>query len=199
MSGLSKFRVESHDPNSQSSVESREFAPTFFGRIMAVDQSLAKSGVAIFTVHPGGFVEFEHTAVVKSDKSNGKTNPDRTDMLVPQFWDLISTWSPDLLVHETPPVSSAFNRNNRPDSSMAAAVCLRTMWAMLHPTRPFVVVGAQTAKLRWTGQRDATKFEVGSELLLRWPQISTLKPNNQDTRDAIAIGLCAAERTTKKD
>lgn len=165
--------------------------PKFVGRLLAFDQTLAKAASILLVVR-GTIVPFSSAMHETSEMARG--NEDSllrgTDLFL-RFKRLLADLHPDLVSHETPPVSSIRAKMSRPESSLCAALALRCAAADLGI--PVHMVGAQRGKTRLTGNSKAEKRDVKAAIERMVPEVLQLKPWNQDISDAMAVGIVTTE------
>ncbi len=154
-------------------------------KILSFDQSLANTGyVLLFDM--GISFTGNLKAVEKLSGHQGTLN--RVVPLYNEVYAVIAQMNPDLVVYETPP---AGGRMMRPESSLMAATVLEIAAAKL--LIPTVMIGAQKAKKRFTGNGNAKKAEVREVIKRLDPSVMTMKPMNEAIFDSIAIGWVACE------
>lgn len=190
MSDLARFRIDapSEAPTILPPVPEDELRT-----ILAFDQSLRNTGWALLVG-----VEVVQTGMLKTTEvSKGHLDSLlRAERMYEDVGDLMASLypRPQVIVHEMPPVALP-GRMMRPESSLLAALAIRIAVASI-PQVPVVMIGAQQAKRRWTGKGNAKKAEVKVAVLALDPHdtVRTMKPMNEHTIDAIALGWCAAEQ-----
>lgn len=170
------------------------FTPASSITILAFDQSMAKTGWALMSSeHP--YVLMAGTLSTTAVETGYEGDFQRVVELHLDMTKIIrgnyhshGFDNPTLVAHETPPVGNVIGGGR---SSIMSACALRV--AAAEAWLPTHMVGAQRAKARLTGKRDATKQEVGVAILEMWPHLSIMKPWNEAVRDAIAVGVVAIE------
>lgn len=162
--------------------------------VLVVDQALANSGYAQVLMDPDGnkfSVTWTGTLTTEAISKGHEDTLLRGDSMYRQYRQTIGMIQPDVILHETPPVGG---RMARPESSLVAASALRNAAssAMAHSV-PVVMIGAQKAKKRITGNGNAKKPEVHAQLRLMLPTLAHKKPMNQHILDAVALAVVYAE------
>lgn len=187
MKDLSQFRVDGDV--SKDAWVLQPLNPRFSGSILAVDQSLTAAGWAI--IQSTGGVTRTGTIKVASEATGHEGTLTRGAEQFSEFLSLLEVFGPAGVVHETPPIARPGMKMMRPEASLVSATALRC--AAISAGIPVRMVGAQRAKTRWTGKRDATKKEVRAGLLSLDPGLVEIKPFNEHIADAIALGWVALE------
>lgn len=192
MTALSKFR----DPEAKierAGAPSLEITVRRKASVLVVDQALANSGYALIMMDLNNFsVAWTGTLTTESVSKGHEDTLLRGDSMYRQYLSLIAMTTPDVIIHETPPVGG---KMARPESSLVAATALRcaASSALIASSVPIRMIGAQTAKKRITGNGNAKKPEVHAKLRLMLPGLAHKKPMNQHILDAIALGVVYAE------
>lgn len=165
----------------------------FSGRLLMVDQAIAKAGWVIIDFKADQFKEQARGMWKAPEPIKGhKATLEMATQFYHYFIQKVFFYCPDQVVHEMPPVGSAMIR---PESSLVAATALRLAAAKF--AIPVEMIGAQKAKKRWTGYANAQKSEVREAILMAYPEFAQQKPWNQDVCDAVALGLTWAEKKGK--
>jgi len=183
ISDLARFRVDGKPVPAtveQPAVKRR------IGSILAFDQAVAATGWACL-VATEDEVTIRGLGTFKTVPITGGHEDTllRAVQLHADFERLIDGLGPDIVAHETPPVGA---RMSRPESSLVAATALRI--AAAHAHIDVVMIGAQRAKKRLTGNGNATKPQVREALLSLLPSLSGHRLN-ENVVDATAIGMTA--------
>lgn len=160
----------------------------FTGTVIAVDQSLANTGIVVLSFDHEGFSVGERTTLRSTTSVDGiERCLLRAEELRTEMEEYIRTLpKPDMVVHELP---GASNRLQRPESSLLAALALRTVAGALK--YPVAAVSANTAKKFLTGNGNAQKRQVKEHLLICYPHLQPLRLN-EHLIDAIAVGVTYA-------
>lgn len=166
--------------------------PTIFkfqGRLLMVDQAVAKSGWVILDFLDNTFCELDRGMWQAAIPIKGhRSTLEMAACCFHYFENILLRNGIDQVVHEMPPVGGGMVR---PESSLIAAT---TLWCASYKFGISIdMMGAQKAKKRWTGYANATKTEVRQAVLKPYPQFAKSKPWNQDICDAVALGLTWAE------
>ena len=163
----------------------KPFDPVVCGNVLAFDQALANTGWCLMRpIYPYVI----RTGVIRTDTDIGhEGNLSRTILVHDAVKALIDTHL-DLVVHETPPVGPGMYR---PESSLLAATAIRIA-AHDHGVA-LTMAPAQRAKVRLTGDAQATKADIKAGIKKLWPHLPILGPWNEHVRDAIALGIVAME------
>lgn len=198
---LASFRVDGEAPAAPPTPESATGGRAKrYGSILAVDQALAKIGWAFISCD-GVDRRVLATGMCRAEATDYKGYEDslrRGTFLAQQLRPVVrgEAWAklwgiPDVVVHEMPPIMGPASR--RADSSLLAAMTVRVVcdehWmacAMLNRQHVYKQLGLG---------RQATKREVADYVRSVVPDLVVRKPGplNEDTYDAIALGLVAAE------
>lgn len=192
---LSGFRVD-HASSTKKGKTEWAWVPivsVFSGSILAYDQSLAAAGWVYVTCRAGIIIP-EFTGVVSPDvigKGHAETLA-KADALFAMVRRLMEQLRPDLVAHEAPPIAGGrMSKMMRPESSLVAAATVRHAAAISGV--PVRMIDGRTMKKRLTGNANAEKRDVGKVLVREFPKLTTIKPNNDNTRDAMAVAVGAAE------
>lgn len=202
MTGLSQFRADAEPEETtfeQSVALIEPFAPRWHNeRIMCVDPSIASTGWVMLALDAKAASVLGAGTIKTSTMAKGHEDSlQRVQLLDEHLDQLMVDYDPTLLAFELPPVATAYGRNNRPDSALSAAVTLRLAWNRAWPEGRLVRgVSAQATKKRWTGSAKSDKPTLKAYLTAIFPDlIGQLAANNEHTRDALGLGLVAAEGT----
>lgn len=165
--------------------------------VLAFDQSLASTGWALiqpthpFLVEAGMIRTKPPVPGYEGDFQRGVEIQHAASRLIFDF--LIDALDPGMkliVAHEMPPVGIVEGLGR---ASLLSGMAIRCAAAMADT--PVVMVGAQRAKHRLTGDRDATKPQMRQAVLDFWPHLEGTKPWNEHTRDAISLGIVAIEES----
>jgi Holliday junction resolvasome RuvABC endonuclease subunit len=169
LTDLAKFNPtwsQSHDPDLEPVTEPMVSLPIpnlFIGnkKVIAFDQAIANTGWVIMYHQAGISSEILDAGTIKTVASEDRTSWDdtlyRATQVMTGVLELLWKHSPDLVLHEMPPVGSGpFMRGTY--SSVCAAVAVRC--ATLQAALPVDQVSAQEAKKVLTGNGNAKKKEV---------------------------------------
>lgn len=168
--------------------------PRWRGNLLAVDQTLNSSGWVILRSSADGVrIGAGGTLRAWTEKTGHEGTLQQGEILFDLFCDTIAAYEPNFIVHEFPPISRPGLKMSRPESSLVAADSLRCA-ARAKGVPALPMVGAQQAKLRFTGKPNAEKSEVKAALETLYPELTERSPMNEHIRDAIALGLVALER-----
>jgi hypothetical protein len=169
--------------------------------VLAFDQSLANTGWALiqptypFVVEAGMIRTKAPVPGYEGDFRRGVEIEKAASILI---FDLLVLCLDDgmklVVAHEMPPVGAVEGMGR---ASLLAGMAIRCSAAIADT--PVVMVGAQRAKTRFTGDRDATKQQMRSAVIDFWPHLEGTKPFNEHTRDAIALGVVAIEEAKEKN
>lgn len=169
----------------------------FRGAVLAFDQSLGNTGWVLLDCGSGGKPLVRLVGHITPAANQAKSHEGtllKAESIFPQIMQVIATAKQVGLqlrvAYETPPVGG---KMMRPESSLLAALDVR-LAARLQDVTDLHMVAAQSVKFRFTGQRDADKRVMHEVLYREHPGIRDLAPNNEHTRDALGIGLVAAEK-----
>lgn len=186
-----RFRSEEDGPVVERSFEPASLLiPDVPLDILSFDQALANTGW-VWIVHKGGGEYMLQTGMLIPPEMNVKGNElslRRGNWLFDQIFWMVIEGSPDVVLHEEPPV--ARGRMSRPESSLLAALAIRNAAGP-----KAVAVSAQKAKKRFAGDPNADKRLVRKGLLSVFPPAATLKPLNEHIIDALALALVWIENT----
>lgn len=156
--------------------------------LLAFDQSLANTGWALIegvTIHKTGNIKTAPSA------KGHEGNLSRAWEVKVAVDELLEYLEPDFVVHELPPMPVPGMR--RPESSLLAAAAVQ--FAARGAGVPMLpMVSAQAAKMRWAGDSNADKKRVRESIQRLDPAVRVIKPMNEATYDAIAVGWFAAEQ-----
>lgn len=186
---LSRFRA---DAEPQPPSEPDVLLCHWTGSMLSWDQTIAKTAWTHIICRDGEAPMVVATGMCPTDKTDIKgwgDYLDRAEGLFEQIQAVIDIIKPDLIVHEAPPMGSGLSK---PESSLVAGTAVRL--AAKATGIPVCMIHAQHAKKRLTGNGNADKKLVRAAILERWPSVNDLRPKNEDTFDAIAVGVIAAER-----
>lgn len=165
-------------------------------RVLSFDQTLANTGYAVVDFIDETRFEIVSTGMVQtpaSDKGH-RGNLFRSAQLSEEFRNLFHEIKPHAVALELPPIMNAYTRNNRPESSLMAATVIMTVVERYQRKRiGLQILQAQKVKKRWTGLPKADKNNLKRAMNHLFPEYREHKPNNDNTRDAIAIAMLAAE------
>lgn len=184
---LSKFKVDAKPDWIFTAIK-----PIFEGRMLAFDQSIAGTGWMLVLCQGGEFLP--RSAGMIPTKPMSTSHEDtlmRGDIIFETARTLMGDFLPTLVVHEYPPKGGG--KMMRPESSLTAAMAIRC--AAVDQRIPVRIISGQRAKKRLTGNGNAEKAEVGAVLVREFPIITQFDRNNDNTRDALAIAVVAAEET----
>jgi Holliday junction resolvasome RuvABC endonuclease subunit len=185
---LSKFRV---DEESNLAIIEAEPGVLFDGTILAFDQSLAATGWAHLQCRNGEIAVREVGMLPTSPSDRGHEGSLRRAVLIhQQALALIAGVHPDRIAHEAPAVGG---RMARPEASLVAATAIRIAASMY--AIPVFMYGAQKVKKRLTGNGNAQKKELRGPLDRMFPIIVEMKPRNDNTYDAVGVGVVCAEES----
>lgn len=190
---LSRFSVDGEAVKKTSKGWSlKPIESHFTGRILAFDQSLSATGWVMLDC-AGGRLTIQAVGMITTGSSNKGTlgSLERADEIGDKAERIIESAVPDMIAHETPP--SGGGRLMRPEASLMAAVAIRRAAARFM-VQHISMQHAQSGKARFTGQRGADKKDVHAVLRSMLPEIEGFKPNNDNTRDALIVGVLAAEK-----
>lgn len=159
------------------------------GVLIAADQSLANTGLVV--------LEFPDVKILQRMTLKSSTSVDGTEKCLLRAEELvgeynewlcqqIGLYSPELVIHELP---GASNRLARPESSLLAALALRTVCNELG--LPVKAISANVAKRVFTGNGNAQKRHVREALYGFFPHFAQAKLN-EHLCDAISLGVTYA-------
>jgi Holliday junction resolvasome RuvABC endonuclease subunit len=168
-------------------------APRFEGKIACFDQTLSKTGAALLVCRASKLVPmrsmmFKPTTEEEGNEANFFKGVELHNAY--RIW--LVSHEVALVAHESPPVGGG--KLMRPESSLMAALALRIACDGLG--LPVVMVRPQDVKKRLTGNAKAEKKDVKLAIEQFIPEVSDLRPWNQDVSDAIGVGIVASERNT---
>lgn len=165
--------------------------------VLAFDQSLAHTGWALiqpthpFVVESGMIRTAAQVPGYEGDFQRGVEIEKQASILIFDFlMDALDPGMRLIVAHEMPPVGVVEGLGR---ASLLSGMSIRCAASMADVQ--VVMVGAQRAKTRLTGERDATKQQMTQALLEFWPHLKGTKPWNEHTRDAIALGVVAIEES----
>lgn len=163
--------------------------------VLSVDQTLNASGWGLLRFnHHHDAIEVRDVGMIGTEtiKTSHEGNLDQSDKIYLAFKSLLLLRHPQLVVHEYPPVSRPGLKISRPESSLLAAAALR------HAARDCGIpvyrpIPAQSVKVRFCGDPKASKADIKVAVETLDPSVKTMKPMNENVRDAIANGWFAME------
>ncbi len=208
MADFSRFR-DQPTPAPRTLLEVFSEVPTegvLLGDVLAVDQSLAKSGWALFSSDTSSglhCISLEETGTLRKPADLAlegfAASFARAIVLYDEFVELIKEYDPRYVVHALPPVGRMAHSH---ESSLVAATTLQIAATQCDVT--VLTLGEQKAKKRWTGNGNAKKPEVRKAVQVALPELTEFRlaeaPKlkfNEDIYDAIAIGVTAIEGVHK--
>lgn len=154
--------------------------------VLAFDQSLSATGWAVLT--ETGPVR---AGVIRTDPQKGNEGTlsraveiaREAEWLMRQYHGAGAT-----IVHEAPPAT--YRGMHRGEASLVAATAIRI--AADRGSRRLVMISAQAAKRRMTGDANAPKARVKEAVTEMFGDLG-LKPWNEHVRDAVILGVLAME------
>lgn len=188
---LARFRVDEAAPQAPEPRQSG-----YSGRILALDQTIAKTGWVCVEAQDGALVRILGQGQIKTEvpEVSHEGTLRRAVICADQYGALIDSFlpmvqgAPFTVVHEMPPVGAWLSRG---ESSLCAAVALRITMAKYIDV-PVVMVAAQHAKKVVTDNGNAKKAEVKAALMRLVPFTATMGRFNQDVADALALAYTFA-------
>lgn len=173
------------------------FAPAYPGPVLAFDQALANTGWAFLIPSYPHVIDRGVLHSTPGERQGMEDNLSRAVELEEQIDALMLPYSEAgglLVAHEAPAVMGY-----RVESSLLVALAVRIV-ARRQGCR-VVMVQAQHAKARMTGNANATKPEIKVALEEMWPHLNQQGwgPWNADVRDAVIVGINAMEQPGDSD
>jgi Holliday junction resolvasome RuvABC endonuclease subunit len=164
--------------------------PRYNGRVGCFDQTLSKTGSIILISSGGKIVPYRSKMFEPTSEEVGNEgNLEKATLLFEGFLIYFASHKVDLVAHEAPPVGGG--KLMRPESSLMAATALRCAAKSLGI--PVRMVAPQKVKNRLTGNTKAEKKDVKLAIERMIPEVTDLKPWNQDVSDACGVGIVAIE------
>lgn len=195
---LSEFRVDGRKSPARKKTEWKwePIKSAIKGQVLAFDQSLTAAGWFVVRCYPGQMLIPMQAGVIAPDAgvlTSHAATLMKGEYLFAAARSLIQQVQPDLILHESPPIGGGarFSKMMRPEASLVASMAIRN--AAATEGVPVRMIDGRSAKKRLTGNANATKPQVGVVLKREFPVITTLKPNNENTRDALALVCLACE------
>jgi Holliday junction resolvasome RuvABC endonuclease subunit len=197
MTDLSKFRIG--EPDGSPMVPLKFLDIRYWGKIIAFDQSLSKTGYVVLSNRGNTFSTpefcFETTGMLTA-KDDLKGHEKALDRGMDLFWeiqDVCRAHRPDSVIFETPPVGG---KMSRPESSLLAALTIRLAAIIENPFVKLIMMSRQKAAKRWTGNANADKKVVRAALEALMEAHKIERPTgywNEHVCDALSLGLLFME------
>jgi Holliday junction resolvasome RuvABC endonuclease subunit len=183
---FARFRADAED------VEREVVRPIrMAGRVLAFDQTLGATGYAVLDVVEG-IIAVREVGMVPTNAGQFTGHEGNLVMALQirhGVKRLLEIHQPVLVGHEMPPVGGG--RLMRPDSSLMAAEAIRISADDM--AIPVAMKAPQSIKRRLTGNGTADKKEVRVALDRMFPTLAQMKPRNDNTYDAVGVGVLTIE------
>lgn len=214
MPKLSDFRVDSvtedaTDETMPKLVHITDIEPVITGKILAFDQTITKCGWALLEIGTKVVLRATGMIVPPDELDTGKkieTKLSQAKNCFVEAANIIWEHQPGVVAFEQPPAGGGahFKRGpgqrqgmHAPEASLLAATVIQPAVYMAdswsESATPVLMVNPQVWQRRFVGYT-GDKKAVHAEIMRRYPEMAEVHPNNENTRDAIAIALTASER-----